>query len=785
MNNENLHKFSEKDGHIFPFLWVHGEPHEVIYNEIKAIYDCGIKMFCVESRPHPEFCKGEKWWSDFGYILSVAKEFGMKVWLLDDEHFPTGYAVGAVKAHPECKQKNIRAFFMDFYCDGEPVKIIVNDENDDKNVGVFLFERDGDGIDFDGGKEVTNGLNGRILSLKGLKQGFYRIAALFETTRCFELENYIDMLNPDSAELQIKAVYEPTYERCKEFFGNVLVGFFSDEPRFSNGRTESDWMLKTVYQTQVGQIGAAYPFRSDLLELLGVTDKKILVSLWLDIGKAGADFRIEYMNIITRLYRDNFSNKIGKWCRDHGVLYTGHVLEDMGNHTRLGSGAGHFFRSMQGQNIAGIDVVLHQIQRGFSHYKRFYPCPQLYDDPDFFHFTLPKLAVSAAHLEENKKNRAMCEVFGAYGWGESITFMKWLVDFMLVRGINYFVPHAFNPKTNDSDCPPYFYYGGNNPLYPAFKTLMRYTEKLSGALSEDYDVSVAVLYHAEAEWSGLRYRPVDGVARALTENQVDFEIVPSEYLNKTKAKTLIVPFGEYRGCEADKEINDFKGEKIFLTENQTELNEVVENIEREYKLKEKSRDIRILRRGSKFFVFNEGVTTENNTLFYNGKDFNFVLLSGESVLIDTDNYNPKVIEKCEEEISTSCNIFAKRVFEKEFTFIGVGDYTEDLRENVGFEDFCGTVKYDLDFNMADVGSKTVLSVGETDNAVKITLNGKSFDEIIGAPYSLDVSSAVKTGINKLTIELSTTLALYYKDVFSKYCVTSKCGLKSALKILTF
>ena len=79
--------------------------------------------------------------------------------------------------------------------------------------------------------------------------------------------------------------------------------------------------------------------------------------LWFDAGEISAEFRIQYMDVITNLYRDNFSLKLAKWCSERGVLYTEHVTEDMGNHTKLGSGTGHFFRSMKGQDLAGIDVV--------------------------------------------------------------------------------------------------------------------------------------------------------------------------------------------------------------------------------------------------------------------------------------------------------------------------------------------------------------------------------------------------------------------------------------------
>lgn len=64
----------------------------------------------------------------------------------------------------------------------------------------------------------------------------------------------------------------------------------------------------------------------------------------------------------------------------------------------------------------------------------------------FYHYTLGKLGVSAAYLQESKQGRTMCEIFGNYGWKTGVTDMKYLADHFLVRGVNNFVPHAFSPK---------------------------------------------------------------------------------------------------------------------------------------------------------------------------------------------------------------------------------------------------------------------------------------------------------------------------------------------------
>ncbi|HDH7838907.1 TPA: hypothetical protein PJH80_005655, partial [Raoultella ornithinolytica] len=80
--------------HIFPFLWLHGnDGEEKIREYISAINSTGVKAICIESRPHPDFV-GAQWWADVDIVLDECKKRAMKVWILDDSHFPTGYAAG-------------------------------------------------------------------------------------------------------------------------------------------------------------------------------------------------------------------------------------------------------------------------------------------------------------------------------------------------------------------------------------------------------------------------------------------------------------------------------------------------------------------------------------------------------------------------------------------------------------------------------------------------------------------------------------------------------------------
>lgn len=82
------------DNHILPFFGSMGKTKQLSGTILGAIQESGCGAVCVESRPHPDFC-GPKMWQDMDLILDEAKHRDMKVWILDDSHFPTGYANGA------------------------------------------------------------------------------------------------------------------------------------------------------------------------------------------------------------------------------------------------------------------------------------------------------------------------------------------------------------------------------------------------------------------------------------------------------------------------------------------------------------------------------------------------------------------------------------------------------------------------------------------------------------------------------------------------------------------
>ncbi len=533
MSNNRLQQVLEDrgDNYILPFFWQKNETDDALIREIDAIATCGIRALCVEARGYAGFGT-DAWWHTMDVILAECRKRGMKVWLLDDKAFPTGNANGAFLEHPELAACGITEVHVDVPGPVKGGRVMAEraTSGDDKLIAVLACER----------VPYEEALTGKVINVTDnvddgmvyfdLPEGCWRILFLYKTRTGMHDwgKQYADMLCPAATDLLIERVYEAHYKRYADYFGNTFAGFFSDEPCLANG-------VKIDKIVDFGTKNSHYPWRDEMVDALdGRLDGGLIANLpalWYDFGPATSKARYEYMDFVSKRYGENLSWKLGNWCRAHGVEYIGHVIEDLDQCSKTGYGDGHYFRALDGQDMGGIDTVLGQTTPGMTDHIIKVPCHYDIGDPDFFHFTLPKLAPSHAHLQPLKKGRAMCEIFGAYGWVEGVRMMKWMTDLMLSRGVNYYVPHAFTPTFPNPDCPPHFNCEGTNPQFEAFGKLMRYTNRVCHLLNGGRHVSTAaVLYHVEAEWAGKEYTPCDRLCRLLTEHQLDYDIIPADYL---------------------------------------------------------------------------------------------------------------------------------------------------------------------------------------------------------------------------------------------------------------
>ncbi len=544
MLHEKIQKLLDEQGgnYIFPFFWQHGESEDVLRKYTRIIHESNIGAVCIESRPHPDFC-GDAWWRDMDIILDEARKRNMKVWILDDSHFPTGFANGAMAGQPDelcrqslcCRSYTVQGGQTLHLEPSEVLHPAPFEKNmaeqfcmepnprvfgDDRLLSVSAWDTAANCV-LDLRAFVTDG----VLDWTA-PDGSWKVYLLHLSRNYGYHRSYINMMDKRSCKVLLDAVYEPHYAHYKEDFGKTIAGFFSDEPELGNGH---------LYEVNDPYGGPNdYPWSSELeqvlRERLGDKMELRLPLMWENEAdpEETARLRYTYMDAVTKLVQEDFSEQVGGWCRSHGVEYIGHLIEDDNHHTRTGSSLGHYFRGLAGQDMAGIDDIGGQVfpqGEDISYYHMIFS----HRNGEFYHYMLGKLADSAAAIEPRKQGRAMCEIFGNYGWAEGVRLEKYLIDHFLVRGINHFVPHAFSAKEYpDPDCPPHFYAHGNNPQYRHFGCLMAYTNRVCELLNGGHHAApVAILYHAEADWTG-KHMTADQVGHRLTDAQIEYDYLPQD-----------------------------------------------------------------------------------------------------------------------------------------------------------------------------------------------------------------------------------------------------------------
>lgn len=827
--NEKQHNY------ILPFLWLHGEDTSLIENELKHIHDCGIRSVCLESRTHEDFCR-DKWWHDIKFIFDTCKKLDMNVWILDDKHFPSGFANGIiVEKYPSLRPFGIIEEHVDISGPAYDCALMADSHKkapDDEILAVIALRHIPNSELYSEAIDITDGLSDGLVYFT-LPDGMWRIVFILKTRRGTRSPfcDYCDMLNPDTIDLYIDEVYNSHYTHFSEYFGNTFSGFFSDEPCFGNN-------TEKAFSTLIGIPSSQYPWHERVYDRLFEIYKEntyyMLAGLWFKFSDSSeADLREEYMNIITDEYKNNFCNKLATWCHNHKIEYIGHIVEDNNAHYQTGASAGHFFRSQDGQDMSGIDVVLHQLVPGLTECSSAGLVCYEHMNNNFFHYYLAKLASSLAHLDSKKQGRALCEVFGAYGWAEGTKTMKYLIDHMLVRGINRFVPHAFSPKLNDPDCPPNFYDSGRNPEYKYFKSIMKYLSRMCHILSNATHVcSCALLYDAESNWRSDDNLPLEDVAKTLYDNCLDYDIIPIDYLDKfdadgcingEKYPMLIIPYTGNLSKKVRKLISKLPIPVIAVSDSDKAIYGVT-NIQlnnlSQFITSKGYRDISVnysgkflrcchyRRNGADIYMFSNendslSISAEitlsafsggtyavydalSNSAFKSESSDGCINISLEPynsiIIIHGDiNYNDlpdmskeNVIDKTV--ISPDFNISICKESENEFRLYKTNSGLFNITGRNGISDFSGNIKYDTGIKIDNTYYGYILDLGYVGEAVTLYVNDKYAGQRFIPPYRFDISELVINGENKISAVVSTNNAYERRDEFSEYLKFEPCGI---------
>jgi hypothetical protein len=474
-----------------PLFWLHGdEPPELLQEYVAKMAEGGNGCFTAESRPHNDWL-GRGWYRDLDICLQAAKKHGLKMWIFDEEWWPSGEVGDRVPKVYGSKQ--LKATHVTVQ---GPRRYEAEGFEERHLVAALAGRQTGDGIDGASLVDLADHISDGKLTWD-VPAGEWQVMHFTWETREVHGRYLIDGASAEAVDWYIRTVYQPHYERFKEDFGTNIPGFFYDEPE-----TRGDW------GTEVRPV----------LEERGVDWKRASVAWKFKLaGEEQIAAKYQYQDALAEAWGRTMYGSITRWCAEHGVQSIGHFLEHRNEYLHPELCAGNMFHLQKYSDMGGIDAVFRQFAWGRR------------DANDTPCWQTPKLGSSITHAYGKRDDVTMVEIYGARGQDISYPEMKWWLDHMQVSGVNFIIPHSFNPRSPyDLDCPPYFYNGGYEPRWPLYRVLADYSTRLSHMLTGGRHVCpVALLYLGGSAHVGEHMLP-DKISEALQDALYDCDWLPYE-----------------------------------------------------------------------------------------------------------------------------------------------------------------------------------------------------------------------------------------------------------------
>lgn len=492
----------DKDYGLVPFwFWNDDLKLEHLKLQLKEMKDKGISEFIIHAREGLQIeYLSEEWFEKIEYTLKLSKELDMTLWIYDDLNWPSGYAGGRVTygneelcgKHLKMVERTVEGPCMfDVYNEISKRLEAVHLKVDSKYIEASHLIQDG----------FINIAEGEKFEL----MFFYIDKTLFKPA--YSNSYYIDILNRRSTEEFIRHTHMEYKKRFSQYFGNVIKGFFVDEPGIYNN-------LKMFEELKDDNtIAWTVGLRDYFSREKGYDIVKYLPLLWRDVDSITITIRKDFYEVVGSMYRENFLMVLKNFCDNNGVMLIGHLSHEE-YIQYIVTMLGDFMSAQEYLSYAGLDRI------DFNDKK-----------------VSEKITSSAAHIYG--KSRVMSETFALSGWGLTLEEMKKWANYQFVRGVNLISPHAFYSSIEGkrkNECPPSEFY--QNYYWKYFRGFSKYVERLSYLLSQGSHVANIGVYYPMSsayelitpeDWSKveqLDWEILD-LSLYLLDNQIDYDFLNS------------------------------------------------------------------------------------------------------------------------------------------------------------------------------------------------------------------------------------------------------------------
>ncbi|MDP2336499.1 MAG: glycosyl hydrolase [Bacteroidota bacterium] len=423
--------------------WNEQVSEEGIDFQMKEFKKAGIGGVFVHPRPGliTEYLS-EEWFHLFDYAVQKGKELGMKVWIYDENSYPSGFAGGHVPVEMPDSYQNGTGLKMEIQ---EVLEVVPSD-----TVAVVLKKTDTGFTDITAAIETEKGQTGT----------YYIFRKTYPAkSPWYGGFTYVDLIYKGVTEKFIDITMTRGYERNKADFGKTLMGSFTDEPNLEAAMSKGTMLRWTPDLWDVFQQRWGYDLKINLPSLVEETGN------WKKV-------RHDFYETLLEMFVDRWAKPWSKYCDANGLRWTGHYWEHGWPVPTDGIDESAFYIWHQ---QPGVDMLGNRMD-------------SLGLGGQFGNDRAVRELRSAANMAG--RMRTLSETYGGGGWEMNFETQKRLVDWETVLGVNFVNQHLsyYSLKgVRKFDYPPSFSY--HEPWWDHYKLMGDYIGRVSMAMSSGQQIN--------------------------------------------------------------------------------------------------------------------------------------------------------------------------------------------------------------------------------------------------------------------------------------------------------
>lgn len=492
--DENTFRQPGSEYRAAPFwAWNCELKEDLLLREIDQMKEMGLGGFHM----HVRTGMGTTYLSDeFMHLIRActdkAKREKMLAYLYDEDRWPSGAAGGYVTKDEATRARHLLFTPVPYEEDGTEHEALDSSARASRKGNGRLLAR----------YAVALNENGELAAYRRLEEGerpaagetaWYAYLEHATESPWYNNQTYVNTLDKKAIERFVQITHERYKQVVGDEFGKVVPSIFTDEPQFPR---------KTTLGFAGEKKDAVLPWTDDLPDTYRASYGEDLLAhlpelFWeLPAGKVSRT-RYRYHDHIAERFASAFADTCGAWCRENGILLTGHMMEEPTLHSQTAA-LGEAMRSYRSFGLPGIDMLC-----------------------DYREYTTAKQAQSASR--QFGCPGVLSELYGVTNWDFDFRGHKLAGDWQAALGVTTRVPHlTWVSMAGEAkrDYPASI--GYQSPWYREYPLVEDHFARVNSVLTRGKaQVRLGVVHPVESYW--LHWGPEEQTALVRAEMDERFQ----------------------------------------------------------------------------------------------------------------------------------------------------------------------------------------------------------------------------------------------------------------------